>query len=375
MVLLAAASSAALWLLVGLAGGALTWSASTSRYGVVIDAVLPPTLPSSTLAQPAPWDLVQPALVVAMVAALVATGMAVLARRSSWSTSARAPRFCAVWLVVVVAADVTAALWTVGTAVAVPGPNGYVWALRDAVPAMLATGWFGVVWGWLPALWALRDDTGTSTDTAPVTTSRTPGIVAGAVALVLAVVLVAVQPTIDRDARVAAGGTPDGEPTATPTTTPRPAPPAPVATDAEAPGADWCATDDVQLSLSAVDGALGHRAMSVVLLNRSTSACVVDGFPDVAFAAEDGAAVPVPLDHGASYLGGAATPSAVTVAPGGSAVAALAWGAGGTGEAVATFWIAPYAGASRTPLAADTDLAADATVTVSAWATPVTSAG
>ncbi|ROP65901.1 DUF4232 domain-containing protein [Curtobacterium sp. ZW137] len=369
---IAAVAGAVVWLLVGLAGAGLSWSAGTSRYSSVIDLVLPPTAPPVVWAQVAPWNVVQPVLVAVLFGALLGLGLALVAGRPGWATSSRLLRIGAAWLVAVFAADLTALLWTVGTAVVDPGPNGYMWVLRDAIPTAVATGWFGTVWGWVPAVIVGGAPRLPAGSTSRTRAGRRTAAVAGATALVLAVVLIAVQPTIARDARVAAGGTPDGLPTETVTPTPRPAAPAPVAADPVTPGAGWCSAEDVQLSLSGVDGALGHRAMSVVLVNRSSSACIVDGFPDVAFAADDGATVAVPLEHGASYMGGAATPAPVTVAPGATAVAALAWGAGGTGEAVSTFWLAPYAGASRTPLTADTDLAADATVTVSAWAAPTT---
>ncbi|MFJ3383141.1 MULTISPECIES: DUF4232 domain-containing protein [unclassified Curtobacterium] len=369
---IAAGAGALLWLLIGLAGAGLSWSSLTSRYSPVFDLVLPPTEPLVVWAQPAPWNVVQPVLLALVFGALLAVGYALVVARPGWSTSSRLLRVGAAWFVAVLAADLTALLWTVGAAIVDPGPNGYMWVLRDAIPTAVATGWFGTVWGWVPAVIVGAGHGLPSETTTVPRAGRRTAVVAAVAAVVLVVVLIAVQPVIARDARVAAGGTPDGLPTETVTPTPRPAEPPVVAPDAVTPGAGWCSAEDAQLSLSGVDGALGHRAMSVVLVNRSSSACVVDGFPDVAFAAEDGASVPVPIEHGASYLGGAATPTAVTVEPGSSAVAALEWGAGGTGESVSTFWLAPYAGTSRTPLTADTDLAADATVTVSAWALPGT---
>jgi hypothetical protein len=178
------------------------------------------------------------------------------------------------------------------------------------------------------------------------------------------------QPAAARAGRIAAGGTPDGLPTTTPIPMPtQDPPPALVAPDPVQPAGNWCQPEDTTLTVSGTDGALGHRELTVVLGNRSTRSCVVDGYPDVAFASSGNHALPVSVEHGSSYLATDPGALAITLAPGASAISHVAWDATGkTANTAAMLWAATYPGEERAQLPINTDIVDGSTVSVTAWA-------
>jgi hypothetical protein len=107
----------------------------------------------------------------------------------------------------------------------------------------------------------------------------------------------------------------------------------------------------------------------MVLVNRSGAACVVDGYPDVAFADADGLSLIVRVQHGSSYMATDPGAAVVTLAPGTSAEAQLSWDATGASTGTATtLWAATYPGAQRTQLSIETDITESSVISVTAWA-------
>ncbi|WP_345376722.1 DUF4232 domain-containing protein [Frondihabitans cladoniiphilus] len=351
------------WFLAGLA--ALGVSARSERLAPITDLLLIPTVPVNTWLRHGPWNLILPALAAVLFGTLLACGYAIAARNTRWDVAGRLLRAAVGWLIGVLAGALTAAVWLLAASLADREPTGLQWAFREDLPATLAAGLFGVVWGWLPALvhgW-------------PAARAGRPAtVVTVAVSLVVAVLasagLVNGLSASTRQDRIAAGGTLNGLPNSTPIPTPTPTPPPRIAPHPVMPGADWCADADVSITASGVQGALGNRAMTLVLTNRGAKPCVVDGYPDVAFAGTDSGAVAATITDGSSYVAHDPGAKPITIAPGSTADSVLGWGAGAPGATAVTVLVAPYAGAVRSPLNVTTGITDQNTVDVTAWATP-----
>jgi hypothetical protein len=385
-----AIAATVLWFLVGLASFSVAWS--STRWAPLIELGLPPTVPANTWQQVSPWNALVPAFGAVLFGSLFFLGEVALARAQR---GRRASRFGAVlggWLVAVLAAAVTATVWAVGATVVGAVPTGVSWAFRSVQPQLFASASFGVVWGWVPALVAvLVHVSATRMAAAPPVVPPAPPMPDGPpiapqstgvplttlIVLAVAVITVAAgigvsiaQPAAARAGRIAAGGAPDGLPTTTPIPMPtQDPPPALVAPDPVQPAGDWCQPEDTTLTVSGTDGALGHRALTIVLGNSSTRSCVVDGYPDVAFASSGNHALAVLVEHGSSYLATDPGAIAITLAPGASAVSHLAWDATGkTSDTAAMLWAATYPGEERAQLPINTDIVDGSTVSVTAWA-------
>jgi Protein of unknown function (DUF4232) len=385
-----AIAGSVLWFLVGLASFGVVWS--STRWAPLIELGLPPTVPANVWQQPSPWNILVP-----VFGAILFGGLLFLGTVAGWYAE-RGRRPSAVgavlggWLVAVLAAAFTATVWAVGATLAGAVPTGIAWAFRSVQPQLLASGSFGLVWGWAPALLTVLVGTRmTATASAPRVSygppivQRSSGIpLTMAVVLAVAVVTIAAgigistaQPAAARASRIAAGGAPKGLPATMPAPTSTLAPPPPlVAPDPVQPAGNWCQPEDTSLTVSATDGALGHRDLTLVIGNRSTQSCVVDGYPDVAFASSGGPAVSVSVEHGSSYLATDPEATAIMLSPGASAESHLAWDATGkTTNTAAVLWAATYPGAQRAQLPINTDIADGSTVSVTAWATPASTAG
>jgi hypothetical protein len=386
---------AMLWFLVGLASFGVVWS--STRWAPLIELGLPPTVPAGTWQQASPWNALIPAFGAILFGGLLFLGSLALSYAQRGRGASGVSAVMGGWLVAVLAAALTATVWAVGATIAGAVPTGIAWAFRSVQPQLLASASFGLMWGWAPALvavlvgvWATR--TAVLVPPVPVAPPAPPvpygppilprssGVpLTTLVVLAVAVVTVAAgigvsvaQPAAVRAGRIAAGGTPDGLPTMTPIPTPtQDPPPALVSPDPVQPAGDWCQPEDTTLTVSSTDGALGHREVTLVLGNRSTRSCVVDGYPDVAFASSTDHALSVSVEHGSSYLATNPGAGAIMLAPGASAESHLAWDATGkTANTAATLWAATYPGAQRVQLPINTDIADGSAVTTTAWAAP-----
>lgn len=398
--LLGAAVSAVAWFLSGLALSAV--ASVSNRWEAAFALVFPPTVPVDTWLQLSPWNLAIPALGALLFGALSGLGYGLLLGWRRWRSAPLGLMLLGGWGASVAAAFITAAVWALGNTIAYSSPTGFSWAFRSAQPALLASGYFGVIWGWLPALIVAIYLTGRvrrlADSRAEIVTDPAAGSEAsmarptevgspagrprtwspwlfGLTVLVTCAVgigLVVAQPEAVRAGRIAAGGNPNGVPAFTPTPTPIPvAAPPRIAPMPVTPGRGWCVPEQTSLTATATQGALGHRALTLILINRSASSCVLDGYPDLAFADAGDHALAVTVVHGGSYTARDPGAAVVTLPTGGSAEAHLGWNAtGATTQTARTLWAAQYAGAQRSGLPIDTDLTGDSTVSVTAWALP-----
>ncbi|MFI1796274.1 DUF4232 domain-containing protein [Streptomyces sp. NPDC020379] len=127
------------------------------------------------------------------------------------------------------------------------------------------------------------------------------------------------------------------------------------------------------------NAAMGLRALTVELANCGKEEKVVKGYPDIQVLDGDGKPVEVELERGAASILGQddfdAGPVEVTVPPGQTAVARLAWRntVDSLTEAPVTgayLSLAPEPGAARQNLPETIDLGTTGKLGLSAWATP-----
>lgn len=382
---IAAAAGAVLWFASGLLIFGI--ASTSSRWVSAIQLVVPPTVPIGTWQQVAPWNLVLPVLGALLFGGVLGLLLQPLSRSRGWRVASPGIRFLAAWPIVVVAAFVVAAVWALGGTIAGAQPTGFEWAFRSAQPGLLASGYFGLVWGWAPALLVallagrrmpvtgdVPDAGAVDRPTRPWSWSWWVAAVVVVLTVGLGVAVVAAQPVAERAGRIAAGGTPDGLPTSTAVPTPTVIPdaePAPIAPDPVQAGANWCTAEQTMVATSGAESALGHRALTILLVNRSTSPCVVDGYPDLAFADADDHTLTMDIQHASSYTAVDPGATEVTLAPGATAEAHLGWGATGARTNTASrLWVAAYPGTERSPLAIETDLVGGSELSVTAWAPP-----
>jgi hypothetical protein len=154
---------------------------------------------------------------------------------------------------------------------------------------------------------------------------------------------------------------------------PPPPPPPPVPTTAS-PTYAPPPSSGLSLSVGPVEAGLGHRASVLTLTNRDTAPRKVSGYPDLQVLAGDGSPLAVHVEHGTSYFARDLGPRDLTVQPGATVVAVLAWSAtvtSGDPHTGAAIAVVPVPGepAQKQPL--ETDLGTTDTVTLSSWSTEI----
>lgn len=231
-------------------------------------------------------------------------------------------------------------------------------------PSLLTGAYWGVVWGWLPALLAAHLPPPPSSRRRAAATRRTwiPPLAAFGVfsfALVLLLPAVAVDPY----ARAA-------EPVPTPAQSPVVVYGAdPVGPSYSAPDPQWCTGGEVLAAVDGWDAATGHRAARITVQNTGTRTCIVQGHPDLAFEDTEGWVMGITAVHGGSFMTDDTADGPVTLGPGEAASAAIGWnGTAGAGAArVGTLLVAPFSGTERQELEANIDLAEPGFLTVTGW--------
>lgn len=349
------------WIALGF--GSASAAVSSARLAPLVRLVVLPTLPAGIWQRGAPWGIVLPVLGALLFGALLACGYALAVGMRDWGAATRPVRVIVAWFVGAIAGVVTAAVGDLAAvlASAEQEPLGLRWAFGEHLPEFLAGAVVGLVWGWLPALVLARFGRPLGRRAVVWT-----GVVALVVAVAASVVIVSGLPASTRQDRIAQGLSPVYRPV-TPSPTPRPQPPSRVAPTPVAAAAGWCTDSGISISASGIQGAMGHRAITLVLVNRSGASCVVEGYPDIAFASSDGGELDVPVTHGSSYLAQDPGRHAVTLSPGTTAKATLSWGAGAQGDAASSMLVAPYPGAIRSSLEARTGITDGSSVSVTAW--------
>ncbi|MHA3723857.1 DUF4232 domain-containing protein [Leucobacter sp. HY1910] len=419
-VLWPSATAGLLWLLVGGVAQALTWFTSV---GWLMRPVAPHTMPGAVWMWPGAWGIAAALLGALAVGCGTAAVLALQARGPSfgWVGAGRA------WLAMILASTVVGIATDVGVLLGF-GPIPSVGeGLRSqlsiaSLGSYAALGaYFGVLYGWVAALVArsldraaLREavraaqleaaagagfdpdraesSRGAGVGGAPgprnVAPPRRAGAFVGAVLPVLAAVALAVAYTAvssegarvhtrvtqaelaqaERDAAEAAGVLSVGAlPDSTAEGDPVPS------RDEGAPPRDptWCSAADTTLMFDGPDAATGHRLLTLRVVNGGEESCVLEGYPDIAFADQNGHLLDAELSHGGSFMRQDAGPAAITLEPGAWASSGIGWNANSTqGELVAAqvySALVPgderHAWPPRTPL----DIVPGASVAVSAW--------
>jgi hypothetical protein len=325
----------------------------------VLSLVAPETIPVQELTAPAPWGLFMISLSVLAIFAVYAA-LAALVRRQLPGNTATA--FAAYWLCAVASGFLV---------LAIPIAVELVHALvQQQTPFGLAAdrvagaAQWGLIFGWIPALVAVALDSAGRPER-PVFARRMIAIPAIALFLLAAVGLTVAAPLAHAavQAQIPTEPTPEPAPTGTPV-------------PQVAPGdwqVDplWCTTGQLEMTAGEPDAALGSRALVMRAQNVSDAACIVESYPDVAFADEFSNALDVAVDHGGTMLSDDPGVSRIEVQPGASVVATLAWSAMPTQGLDAAGWlhIASHHGAERQMVLVDTDITGG-TVSVTAWDVP-----
>ena len=373
-----AATAAALWLVSGGLAVAVSWS---GLLPASVGAVLPATIPFSPGLRPWAWG-VGTTLLAAAVVFLVARLLVPLADR----VDDRVARFALAWFAIVLAGGAAGLAQDLATIVgAFPAPR--LRMLLDGLGTDATVGaWWGVVQGWLPALLVRRSTTGpvaslsgpddrTSPATRPPVRRRQAVLVTTAVVAVAAVVATgahgqrAARVASAQEAAVAEGADPGlgalPDPYAEGT-------PVPTLDPERDPDRDpsWCTRDQAMLLLGDTGAATGHRSQTLRLTNFTDAPCVVEGYPDVAFADQNGNELAVTVEQRGSFLAEDPGYDQFELPAGASAVTTLGWDAGATSDALVarTLFAAPFATDERGSWPVELDVVEGSVVHVTAWA-------
>jgi hypothetical protein len=365
---LAAVLGAVLWL----ASSAINWAFSWNGVlGGSIGAVFPATMPPYVWARSPLW------LILAAVAGLLAVALLHRTVTRVFAAAPVAPRmlFVTLWFAAVVAGGVVGLALDLSTIIDAFPPMR-LQMLLDGLGTGAATGaYWGLVQGWIPALLVAR--LSKKRGAAPEGVASRRAVVGVAVFAALSLVAVSAvgvagiraAQTQDVQQEATANGFDESE-GALPDPYAEGDPVPTVAPDSVTPASDWCTPDTASLLLGSTDAATGHRVYSITLVNYSAEPCVVEGYPDVAMADQNGHALDVTIEHGGSFMATDPGPQRVEIPPQGSAITYLGWNAASPrGQLVAsTLFAAQYDGQTRGSWPVKTDIVPGSTVKVTAWA-------
>jgi hypothetical protein len=325
----------------------------------VLSLVAPETIPVQELTAPAPWGFLMTALSVFAILAVYAA-LAALVRRQHPGNTATA--FAAYWLCAVASGFLVPAIPVLielaNAVIQQQTPFGLV-AERVAGAAQ-----WGLIFGWMPALVAVALDSAGRRERR-VFARRMIAIPAIVLFLLAATGLTVAAPLAYAAVQAEIPTEPVPEPAPTGTAVP------PVAPGDWQADPLWCTSGQLEMSAGEPDAALGSRALVMRATNVSDAACIVESYPDVAFADEFSSALDVAVDHGGTMLSDDPGVTRIEVQPGASVVSTLAWSAMPTAGLDAAGWlhVASHHGAERQMIVVDTDITGG-TVSVTAWALP-----
>ncbi|WP_435749294.1 DUF4232 domain-containing protein [Microbacterium sp. PMB16] len=349
------------------AGGSLATLAS----------LVPTPLGRGVFGSPVLWAVVVQLL---MTAVLVA-GFAALASR----LAAGRVVFAAAWLAAILTAFGVGAALDLGNFIV--GASAF--GIRGAIGTMGAaseTTWWAVVVGWIPALVSAR--MGRPRDEAASPARRAGAMTPIAVVSLIAGVALILLPFAaqagsdamqqqlrDEQAAAQAEADPSGAAAADPSASGEPVPTAGPSDGAAAEGS--CTAENTTIMTPPPDGATGHRGQVLQLVNVGEGACVLDGYPDVAYGDQNGHLLDVAVEHGRSFMAEDPGAEPITLQPGESASAVIGWDANSVqGQLAArSIWIAVLPGEERLSWEMPLDIIPGATVHVTAWQAMVLPAG
>jgi len=360
-----ALTAAVLWLACGLIGVVTADNVYVSR---IVRLVIPSPTDARFWTWPVPWSLI----CLTLAALTIAVVVAVLA--PVFGGSRATPRWAGVWLAVVAAgvvAGLAMDLVSVLNSVAVVGWRGATTAMVDRA---LVGAYGGFTLGWIPAVVAARTARGLTTDAGTPASPRLTWRGVGAIVLVAAAFVaagaagyIAYQQAIVDAQEVLEPRAPELG------TRPDPAaegtPPPMVAPSAVPRDPSWCTSEQSALLLGEQDAATGHRVQSIRIMNFSDAPCMVEGYPDIAFADQNGHDLGVVIERGSSFMAQDPGAQPVEIPAGGQAITYIAWDAQSTQNALValTLYAAQVAGDERGSWPVDFDVTQGSTVEITAW--------
>jgi len=371
--------ASAWWVVCAGAFGFLTWFSLAPT--AFVKHLLPETIPRNVWFWSWPWVGLAPLASAAGVFVVYLVLARLIVDRTDGS---RAARFFALWFVAVLTGFLATLPWVISAIISAFPPSRAAFVLDPAGESMLLSGYWGITWGWLPALLSLRRvrvpaaETGQGTDAAPATVAagpfrRHPLAVLGGITvavLVLSGLGAGFGSRAERLDAAAENALADGNTLgAVPDPDVQVTPPPTVAPGAAAVPDGWCTREDTAVLLGDPDAATGNRTVSIQAMNFSDVPCTLNGYPDLAFADQAGSAIDVTLVHGGSFMPTDDGAQPIEVPAGGFAVTRLGWDAMATADVPATYTLysALYPGLDRGSWPITLDIVAGGKVSVTAW--------
>ncbi|KQQ67046.1 DUF4232 domain-containing protein [Microbacterium sp. Leaf320] len=360
------ATVGALWLIVVLLSAAV----SLTRLSRVQQVVLPAGVTPYIWSWAFPWPVLLP-IAGAVAVTLVHAAILQIVRGAERSVAT-------VWLATVVAGAAAGLTIDVVLVFASLVTDGWaMWALELGSRAAVGAYW-GLIYGWVPALIAHRLARRDDARGAVETPSRRGWPIYAAAALAGLVLLGGAQVLGDEATQVQLRAESAASEPAPADGSVRPDPDAPgepVPEQVEGGGVigdGACTPERAMVLIGDVSGATGHRGMRLELMNFSDTPCTIEGYPDVAFGDQNDHLLNVTIERGASFMAPDPGPALIEIPAGSSAVAYLGWDANSTqGTLVArTVWAAVLEGEARGSKPIESDVVEGATVSVTAWALP-----
>lgn len=344
-------------------GALARWTASDIVLTRLLSLVGVGPLQSRAWLLPGAWSVV----VLTMTAAVLCAVLWFFAR---WARGVgTAPAFLVLWLGAVVAGTVVGLCDDVTRVLSFLSLSGVHGLTAAAVESAPETAYWGLAWGWIPA-WALsRRARQERTVGRPL---RLLGVVLASVIALIAtsgMADAAWQQQVAEENAALQGTTDESGAFVDPTATGDPVPErAPGASAPELP-ADACTADRAMLLLGSADGATGHRAQVIRLMNITDEPCVIDGYPDIAFADQNGHALDVEVRPGSSFMATDPGSALITIPSQGEATAVLGWDANATDGALVAraLHAAVLPGLERGSWPVELDIVAGSQVELTAW--------
>jgi len=362
--------AAALWLAAGLVNGLI--AGSVERVVVALGRIVRLLVVSPTNALfwtwPMPWSLICLSLAALTVAAAVAVLAPVL------GGSRTAPRWAGVWLAVVAAGVVVGLAMDVISTLSTMSVVGWRGATTATLDRAVVGAYWGFSLGWIPALVAARTGRAERADAGAPASTRLSwrGVTVVVLVTVAFVAAGAVGYGAYQQAIVDAQEVLEPRPSelgARPDPAAEGTPPPIVAPSAVPRDPSWCTPEQAMPLLGEADAATGHRVQSIRMMNFSDVPCIVEGYPDVAFADQNGHDLGVVVERGSSFMAQDPGAQPVEIPAGGQAIAYIAWDAQSTqGALVAlTLYAAQVAGDERGSWPVVFDITQGSTVEITAW--------
>ena len=372
---------AVLWLVTALAGHLLLTNGQPSVSHALSALVFPNRLPDRfSYLLDGPGFAVAAGISAVAVAAFAVLLLTTVRRNGTNGVNGTVPRgtaFLAAWACLILASVAGSAVLGAGVVVAEWPPARKIYIFDSVIPLLFSGAYWGVIWGWAPALLAASSgvavqggaaaqvSSATQDGTAAQVSAARPWYRPLAVFTAVSVTLLVMMPTLKADPN------PDVvvEPEVLPTQEPVVYGAEPVGPSLSPADPLWCTGDEVLSTIGGWDAATGHRGARIIIQNTGERTCTLQGYPDLAFEDTEGWAMGITAVHGGSFMTEDTADGPVSLGPGQAASADIGWnGTAGAGMSrVGTLLVAPFAGTLRQELEVDIDLTEPGFLTVTQW--------